>query len=248
MDAALSIADGEASVARSEDLDGHSAEERDPHSSETCYHLRLSIEAGRLCVADDEPGVDATLGCEASPAGHPQVVLERPPKHFLYRCLVRSADAASLGFAYGTDDPPPAMPPPGLGAFVVVAQEPAKELQRRPLSVTFHGTCYLCGERGHSQNYCSLAQCGRCGNYGHMARRCKGQVGRNHPRPAPTESQHGVEKWPKANRRLPFGSGWQRSKKCADSWRWDDAEGETRAASWRSLPPKPKPQQHQRQQ
>ena len=36
----------------------------------------------------------------------------------------------------------------------------------------FWGTCYLCGNTAHSQNFCPLTRCRTCGAFGHTDKVC----------------------------------------------------------------------------
>lgn len=42
----------------------------------------------------------------------------------------------------------------------------------RPKAVIFHGECFLCSGRHHSQNFCPLRQCSVCREYGHSHKVC----------------------------------------------------------------------------
>jgi len=42
----------------------------------------------------------------------------------------------------------------------------------RPKAVIFHGECFLCSGRHHSQNFCPLRQCSICHEYGHSHKVC----------------------------------------------------------------------------
>lgn len=47
-------------------------------------------------------------------------------------------------------------------------------LRRIPASnnCVFYGPCFMCGQEGHSQNYCPLRKCEFCNMYGHGRRVC----------------------------------------------------------------------------
>lgn len=47
-----------------------------------------------------------------------------------------------------------------------------------PLNVEFYGRCFRCMYRSHSQKYCPLAHCRRCGNFGHVDAVCTAEDSR----------------------------------------------------------------------
>ena len=48
-----------------------------------------------------------------------------------------------------------------------------------PQCTEFYGTCYNCGYKAHSQNWCPLRQCNQCHGWGHASKVCPSHAKKN---------------------------------------------------------------------